>query len=50
MRAQDRRLSWRVLAAVALMLAAIFAYVASLDESDPQALPDAAEEVERGSP
>jgi hypothetical protein len=40
-----------MLVGVALMLAALFAYVASLDESDPQALPDAAEEVEqRGAP
>jgi len=29
--------------AIALMLAAIFAYVASLDESDPEVLPEAAE-------
>lgn len=38
-----KRTSWRVLVAVALMLAALFAYLASLDESDPEVLPEAAE-------
>jgi hypothetical protein len=41
---------WRVYVAVALMLAAIFAYVATLDESDPEALPDAVEAPPRGNP
>jgi len=31
------------LVAVAIMLAAIFAYVASLDDSDPDAMPEAVE-------
>ena len=45
---QRRRIGWRLVVAVGLMLAAIFAYVASLDEADPEALPDAAEQVEAG--
>jgi hypothetical protein len=48
-RAQNRALGWRLFVAVALMLVAIFAYVASLDESDPEALPAAAEQVEPGT-
>jgi hypothetical protein len=35
--------SWRTYLALALMLLAIFAYVATLDESDPEALPEAVE-------
>lgn len=38
---------WRSWVAVAVMLLALFAYLATLDESDPDALPaavDAAEE------
>ena len=31
--------------ALALMLLAVFAYVATLDEGDPDALPDAVEEA-----
>jgi hypothetical protein len=34
---------WRAYLALALMLLAIFAYVATLDESDPEALPAAVE-------
>ena len=34
---------WRGYLALALMLLAIFAYVATLDESDPEALPEAVE-------
>lgn len=34
----ERRVSWRVLVAIAVMLAAILAYVASLDETDPDPL------------
>ena len=37
---------WRLCVAIGLMLAAIFAYVATLDENDPDALPEA---VESGS-
>jgi len=48
MREQQRRLGWRLVVAVGLMLAAILAYVASLDEADPEALPDAAEQVDAG--
>lgn len=43
---QQTRKRWQVAVAVALMLAAMFAYLASLDESDPQALPEAEETVE----
>jgi hypothetical protein len=41
-----RRKRWRLIVAVGLMLAAIFAYLASLDEADPDALPAAAEQAE----
>jgi hypothetical protein len=34
---------WRGWLAVALMLLALFAYLSTLDESDPSALPDAVE-------
>ena len=34
----QRRVSWRMLVALALMLAALLAYVASLDDSDPDPL------------
>ena len=44
--ATSRPKTWQLVAAVVLMLAAIFAYVASLDDADPEALPDAAQEVE----
>ena len=36
----------QVVVAVVLMLAAMFAYLSSLDESDPDALPEAAETME----
>jgi len=42
---ENRRKSWRTMVAVALMLAALFAYLASLDEADPEALPEAAEQL-----
>ena len=38
-----QRHGWKVAIGIALMLAAIFAYVASLDDSDPDALPAAVE-------
>ena len=44
----ERRISWRVLVAVGAMLAAILAYVASLDDSDPDPLEPAP--AETGSP
>lgn len=44
--AASRPKTWQLIAAVVLMLAAIFAYVASLDEADPEALPEAAEQVD----
>ncbi len=43
---QPNRKRWQVIVAVVLMLAAMFAYLSSLDESDPTALPDAAETME----
>jgi hypothetical protein len=36
---------WRLYVAVGLMLLAILSYVATLDESDPEALPQTAESV-----
>jgi hypothetical protein len=41
----DRRRSWILGAGVVLMLLALFSYVASLDESDPEALPNSIERV-----
>ena len=38
---------WAVVAVV-IMLAAIFAYIASLDESDPEAVPAAVEDAAPG--
>lgn len=46
----DRRRRWILLAGVALMLAAMFSYLASLDDSDPEALPESAESLDRGAP
>ena len=42
--------SWRRYAALAFMLLAIFAYLATLDDSDPDALPDAVEGTPVGGP
>jgi hypothetical protein len=39
------RKNWRTVVAVVLMLAAMLAYLASLDEADPEALPEAAEQL-----
>ena len=44
--ASNRPKTWQLVVAVVLMLAAILAYVASLDEADPEALPQAAEQLE----
>ena len=38
---QDTQKRWPAAVAVALMLLAMFGYLASLDESEPDALPDA---------
>ena len=43
-----QRPRWTVYVALAVMLAAIFAYVASLDEADPVALPQAEEVLGEG--
>jgi hypothetical protein len=48
--AARRRLDWRVIGAIALMLAALFAYLASLDDSDPELLPEAADTLDPGGP
>jgi hypothetical protein len=47
---RDRRRSWILAVGVALMLAAMFSYLASLDDSDPDALPDSVEQVDGGAP
>ena len=44
--APAKKTSWVNIVALVLMLAAIFAYVATLDEGDPEALPTAAGQVE----
>lgn len=41
---QNSRKRWPAGVAVALMLLAMFGYLASLDESEPTALPDAVED------
>jgi hypothetical protein len=46
--AARRRFDWRVIGAIALMLAALFAYLASLDDSDPELLPEAADSLDPG--
>ena len=43
--AQAKKKNWRTLAAVVLMLAALLAYVASLDESDPESLSEVGEVI-----
>ena len=39
------RLNWMTIVALILMLGAIFSYVATLDEGDPEALPTAEDGV-----
>ena len=41
---QSSQKRWPAVVAVAIMLLAMFGYLASLDESDPEALPDAVED------
>jgi hypothetical protein len=48
--ANARKNNWKTLVAVAMMLLALFAYVASLDESDPEALPQASGAFDSNSP
>ena len=38
---KSRPIGWRAIVTVVIMLAAMFAYVASIDESEPSALPNA---------
>lgn len=45
--ARRKRKTWQMALAVAIMLAAILAYLTTLDESDPRALPDAVEPLGR---
>lgn len=40
-RKKGRPIGWRTVVVVAIMLLAMFAYVASIDESEPEALPNA---------
>jgi len=47
--AEPRRITWRVVVAVGAMLAAILAYVASLDDTDPDPL-EAAAPAQSGAP
>lgn len=42
---QRRRKNWQLIVAIALMLAAMFAYLASLDEADPEAVPEAEQQL-----
>jgi hypothetical protein len=46
----QRRIPWRSLVAIGVMLAAILAYVATLDDSDPDPLAETAEPAQPGSP
>ena len=46
----QRRAPWRTLVAIGLMLAAILAYVTTLDDSDPDPMAEASAPVEPGSP
>ena len=41
-----KKTSWVNIVAFVLMLGALFAYVATLDEADPEALPNAVNQVE----
>jgi hypothetical protein len=41
------RKNWRAVVAVVLMLAAMLAYLTTLDEADPEALPEATEQLGR---
>jgi hypothetical protein len=43
-------MNWKTIVALVLMGLAIFAYVTSLDESDPDALPQAADDLESPTP
>jgi hypothetical protein len=44
-----RKRAWGIVAVV-IMLAAILAYIASLDDSDPDAMPAAVEDAGAGAP
>ena len=45
---RDRRRSRILMVGVVLMLLALFSYVATLDESDPNVLPEAADRLGEG--
>jgi hypothetical protein len=47
---RDRRRTWILTVGVALMLIALFSYVATLDESDPEAIPEATETLDGSVP
>lgn len=46
----DRRRSRILMIGVVLMLLALFTYVATLDDSDPDVLPESTEQTEGGMP
>ncbi len=46
----DRRRNRILMVGVVLMLLALFSYVATLDDSDPEALPESAEQLDQGMP
>jgi hypothetical protein len=50
MKVKRERRTWIVVVGVALMLAAALSYVATLDDSDPDALAEPAEQVDPGLP
>ena len=45
-----KKTSWVNIVALVLMLCAIFAYVATLDEGDPEAIPNAEDTLNSESP
>ena len=47
---QASKKNWRTLVAIGVMLVALFAYVASLDESDPESLAEVGEAVSPEGP
>ena len=47
---KSRPLGWRAIVTVVIMLAAMFAYVASIDESEPSALPNALAPTDADAP
>ena len=46
---REQRRNWILAGGVVLMLLALFSYVASLDDSDPNVLPETAEQLDQGA-